>query len=75
MTKDSALQALARASGLPETKLKDFKTLDAAQIEALAQKMDAAQKRQEKQLAAALEGTLAHLPLLLRGPVRAIFGR
>lgn len=74
MSQKEALQALARASGLTEAQLKDFKLLEEVALRALTAKIDHAYRKQEHALTAALEGTLAHLPMLLRGPVRKIFG-
>lgn len=74
MSRAEALKAFARAARLSEAQLADFKPLDEAALRALTARIDHAYRQQEHALARALEGTLDHLPLLLRGPVRKIFG-
>lgn len=46
--------------------------MDAADLDAFAETVLAARRHQRKQLERALEDALAHLPALLRGPVRKI---
>mgnify|MGYP006145060247 CR=1 FL=1 len=60
---------LAELGGGP---LPGAERLESAELQALTTALRAARKRQQALLAGALEGALAHIPLLLRGPVRKI---
>jgi len=65
-------QALAKTLGCDPEVLAD---LDAAALEQLQSDFDATKKRYETEIETALEGALNHVPRLLRGAVRKLFGR
>ena len=57
---------------LGDAALPGLDTLSAPEQQALAEAVRNARRRQQAQLAQAFEAALAHVPALLRGPVRKI---
>lgn len=49
-----------------------LRALDAAALQELADAIEAARRRQAHELAAAGEAAFAHVPRLLRGPIRKV---
>lgn len=69
--KRGELEALRRTLGgvLPP----GIEALEAPQVAKLCSTVEAARTRQQAQIESALQAALAHLPALLRGPVRKLF--
>jgi hypothetical protein len=70
----AALTSLARAVGLPAAELAACKALDAAQLRDLTALVEAARERDAREMDAAIQESLKHIPALLRGPVLKILG-
>lgn len=72
MSSTEELAALAAAAGLPQARLEAFAALPPAQLGALRQAIVRAEQKQARDLDAAIEGALSHIPLLLRGAVKKV---
>ena len=66
---DTALQQLTRELGRAPAGLE---SLSEAELRRLADTLHDSRRRQEEQVRRAMEGTLHHVPALLRGAVRRV---
>lgn len=69
-----ALQRLARALNRPPEQLSAFAELAEPELARLADAIERAERRQAAELETAIANAIAHLPLLLRGPVQRLLG-
>lgn len=67
-------QRLAETLGRPAAELRAFADLRPAELDLLTDAIVEVRRRQREELQEAVEGALGHIPMLLRGPVRAAVG-
>jgi hypothetical protein len=74
MSSEASLQRLAESLGRQPSEFQALASLQPAQLDLLANAVVQTQQRQREALAKAIEDSLSHIPMLLRGPVKKILG-